>query len=207
MATHLKAHHLALLGDLIRETRVPAEHLDGRLLRPLKREMLVAERGGYVSATPAGEALHRGREASPQRAASHASDPARLSGAQEQALRLLCRQSEPMLADHLDGRVLRGLKANGMAVESGGWVSPTDAGQAHFELIRRRRRRAPGPDAEPRSIRAEAILRHVDGLERAIRGDAEIKVGDVPAYADDILEGLRRYAKDLERTPAVRRSA
>jgi hypothetical protein len=112
-----------------------------------------------------------------------------------------------MLADHLDGRVLRGLKANGMAVESTGWVSPTEAGRAHFELIRRRRRREPGPDAEPRSIRAEVILRHVDGLERAIRGDAEIKVGDVPAYADDILEGLRRYAKELEQLPTERRSA
>jgi hypothetical protein len=94
-----------------------------------------------------------------------------------------------------------------VAVESSGWVSPTEAGRAHFELVRRRRRRAPGPDAEPRSVRAEVILRHVDGLERAIRGDAEIKVGDVPAYADDVLEGLREYARDLERLPAVRRSA
>lgn len=206
MSANLKTHHLALLGDLIREGRVPAEHLDGRLLRPLKREMLVAERGGYVSATRAGEGLHRTREASP-RSPGHEPDPVRLSALQRQTLRLLCRQPEPMLADHIDGRVLRGLKANGMAVESDGWVSPTEAGRANFELIRRRRPRAPGSDAEPRSVRAEVIRRHVDGLERAIRGDAEIKVGDVPAYADDVLEGLRRYAKELERLPAVRQSA
>ena len=207
MANNLKTHHIALLGDLVRERRIPIEHLDGRLLRPLKREMLAAERGGYVSPTPAGEALHRTLEASPRTPGNHTPEPPRLSTPQEQALRTLCRQPEPMLADHIDGRVLRGLKANGMAVESGGWVSPTEAGQAHFQLIRRRRRREPGPDAQPRSIRAEVILRHVDGLERAIRGDAEIKVGDIPAYADDVLEGLRQYARELERLPAVRRSA
>jgi hypothetical protein len=205
MANNLKPHHLELLGDLVRERRVPTERLDGRVLRPLKREMLVSERGGYVSPTPAGEALHRTHGVSP-RSTRSTPEPPRLSAPQKQALRVLCRQSEPMLADHLDGRVLRGLKANGMAVESGGWVSPTEPGRAHFELIRRRPRRAPGPDAEPRSARAEVILRHVDGLERAIRGDAEIKVGDVPAYADDVLEGLRQYARDLKRVPAVRRS-
>jgi hypothetical protein len=207
MANNLKTHHLALLGELIRERRIAVEHMDGRLLRPLKREMLVVERGGFVSPTPAGEALHRSLEASPRPLGSRRPESLRLSTPQEQALRMLCRQSEPVLADHLDGRVLRGLKANGMAVESSGWVTPTEAGRAHFELIRRRPRRAPGPDAEPRSVRAEVILRHVEGLERAIRGDAEIKVGDIPAYADDVLEGLRQYARELERVPAVRRSA
>lgn len=207
MSVNLKPHHFALLGDVIRERRVPASQLDGRLLRPLKRDMLLVERGGYITATSAGEALHRTAQPGERRPPTHSPDLNRLSAPQEQALRQLCRQSEPMLADHLDGRVLRGLKANGMAVESAGWVSPTEAGLAHFELIRRRRRREPGPDAEPRSVRAEVILRHVDGLERAIRGDAEIRVGDVPAYADDILEGLRRYAKELERLPVERRSA
>lgn len=204
--TKLKAHHLALLGEVIREGRVPCVQLDGRILRPLKSDSLIVERSGYVSATPAGEALHRAGKPERHPATASNGTPARLSPSQEQALRLICRQSDSVLADRLDGRVLKALKVRGLVDERDGWVSPTVSGRAHFDVVRRRRRKEPGFTSEPRSVRAEIILRHVEGLERAIRGDEESKVGDVPAFADDVLEGLRQYARRLEVRPATLRT-
>jgi hypothetical protein len=43
------------------------------------------------------------------------------------------------------------------------------------------------------------ILRAVDELERALPGAAEIDLGRFPAYADDVLEGLRRFAREMGR--------
>ena len=67
-----------------------------------------------------------------------------------------------------------------------------------------RRRRVSGAHshmegASPRQSRAEAIIRAVEALELALPRDAELMVGDIPAYADDVVAGLRGYARQLAR--------
>lgn len=117
-------------------------------------------------------------------------------------LRHLYRQTGPVLEDHLDGRVVRALKSRDLVDEKGGWVSLSDAGRAEFERARRRRVAAPhvGEAAgSPRGARAEAIIRAVEALELALPRDAELMVGDMPAYADDVVAGLRGYARRLAR--------
>jgi hypothetical protein len=117
-------------------------------------------------------------------------------------LRYLYRQTGPVPCDHLDGRVVRALKSRGLLEEKGDWVSVSPAGRTEFERVRRRRVANPHAAASagsPRSARAEAIIRAVEALELALPRDAELMVGDIPAYADDVVAGLRGYARQLTR--------
>lgn len=124
-----------------------------------------------------------------------------LNDKQIDLLRHLYRQTGPALGDHLDGRVVRALRSRGLVAETrDGWVSLTDAGREAFEKLRRRRVASPMVESgTPRQARAEAIIRAVEALELALPRNAEVMVGDMPAYADDVVAGLRGYARQLAR--------
>jgi hypothetical protein len=124
-----------------------------------------------------------------------------LNEKQVDLLRHLFRQTGPVLSDHLDGRVVRALRSRGLVDEKGGWLSLTDAGRAEFEKARRRRVVSPhaAEVTNSRASRAEAIIRAIEALELALPRDAEVMVGDMPAYADDVVQGLRGYARQLAR--------
>ena len=124
-----------------------------------------------------------------------------LNDKQLDLLRHLYRQTGPVPEDHLDGRVVRALRSRDLVAEKSGWVSLTDAGRAEFEKVRRRRVASPhvAESGSPRHARAEAIIRAVEALELALPRDAEVMVGDMPAYADDVVQGLRGYARRLAR--------
>lgn len=132
--------------------------------------------------------------------------PRPLNDAQTDLLRYLCRQSGPVPADHVDGRVARALIARGFVGEHEGWVSPTPEGAAHFSSqIRRRRRAGAGAEAGSRAARGETILRALESIELAIPRDAEVHVGgDTFAYADDVISGLRAFARQLAREASAR---
>jgi len=123
-----------------------------------------------------------------------------LSPKQADLLRDLSRRTAPVPVDHLDGRVLRALETRNFIEQRNGWVSLTDQGRSHFETHVRRRRKVGRHAAEPtpRGARAEAILRAVEILELALPREAEMQVGDLHAYADDVVEGLRKFARQLE---------
>ncbi|HEX5726714.1 MAG TPA: hypothetical protein VFX98_14660 [Longimicrobiaceae bacterium] len=123
-----------------------------------------------------------------------------LNDKQVDLLRYLYRQTGPVPTEHLDGRVVRALKSRDFVQERNGWVSVSDAGKAEFEQ-KIRRRRVSNPivgEMHARKARAEAIHRAIEALELALPRDAELMVGDMPAYADDVMEGLRRFARRLE---------
>jgi hypothetical protein len=126
-----------------------------------------------------------------------------LNDKQLDLLRYLYRQTGPVPCDHLDGRVVRALKSRGFLEEKGDWISVSAAGRVEFEKARRRRVANPhamsNGGASPRNARAEAIIRAVEALELALPRDAELMVGDIPAYADDVVAGLRGYARQLAR--------
>jgi len=116
-------------------------------------------------------------------------------------LRNLYRQTGPVPSAHLDGRVVRALRARDLITETKGWVAITDAGRERFDhAVRRRRTSSPAvaPESGGRGARAESIMRAIDALETALPKDAEIAVGPMFAYADDVVEGFRRYARTLE---------
>lgn len=125
----------------------------------------------------------------------------KLNDKQVDLLRYLYRQTGPVPSAHLDGRVVRALKSRGLVEEKGEWVTVSDAGRNEFEKLRRRRVSSPhvAEGASPRHARAEAIIRAVEALELALPRDAEVMVGDIPAYADDVVQGLRGYARQLAR--------
>jgi len=100
---------------------------------------------------------------------------------------------------------MRALQARGFVAETDAWVAATPAGITHFENhVRRRRRAASG--GEVGSGRGEVILRALDAIELAIPRNAEVRVGgDTLAYADDVIEGLREFARRIEqKTPDPR---
>jgi hypothetical protein len=117
----------------------------------------------------------------------------------------MLRQTGKVPADHLDGRVLRALSNRGLLETVGGWVSPTPATEPH---VRRHvhndrqlgRRRAA---SSARSARAEAILRVVEQLESAIPLNTKLMIGSLPAYADDVIAGLRKLVRDGVRSAEV----
>lgn len=125
-----------------------------------------------------------------------------LNDKQLDLLRYLYRQTGPVLADHLDGRVVRALRSRDLLEERGGWVNLTAAGRAEFENVRRRRvhntHAIASGEVSGGTGRAAAIYKAVEALEMALPRDAEVMIGDVPAYADDVLVGLRTYARGLE---------
>jgi hypothetical protein len=126
-----------------------------------------------------------------------------LNDKQLDLLRYLYRQTGPVPCDHLDGRVVRALKSRGLLEEKGDWISVSPSGRVEFEKVRRRRVANPhavnGVTGSSRGARAEAIIRAVEALELALPRDAELMVGDIPAYADDVVAGLRGYARQLAR--------
>jgi hypothetical protein len=124
-----------------------------------------------------------------------------LNDKQLDLLRHLYRQTGPVLVDHLDGRVVRALRSRDFVEEKNGWLGLTDAGRAEFEKVRRRRVATAHvvESGSPRKARAEAIIRAVEALELALPRDAELMVGDMPAYVDDVVAGLRGFARQLAR--------
>lgn len=194
------ARQLDLLRSICAAGSVPRDRLDGRVLRPLVTHGWVTEASGAVRATRTGEALAgQLRSGVGQEAETAQARSGRLSRAQEEFLRYLLRQTSPVLEDHIDGRVLRALLSRGLVRSSAGWVSPTDAAAArlasHARQDRHTRTRRAGRTAEV--ARAEAVLRAVEQLEAAVPRDAELWVAEHPAYADDVLAGLRRFAREM----------
>jgi hypothetical protein len=123
-----------------------------------------------------------------------------LNEKQVDLLRHLYRQTGPVLVENLDGRVVRALRSRGMVEEKGDWLSLTTDGRTEFEKLRRRRVSSHAGDAaSSRHARAEAIIRAVEALELALPRNAEVMVGDMPAYADDVVNGLRGLARQLAR--------
>lgn len=124
-----------------------------------------------------------------------------LNEKQADLLRYLSRQSGPVPTDDLDGRVIRALKSRECVVERNGMVSVTDEGLAALESkpVRRRRGRRPNVEKTAGHARAQAIRRALDALERALPKDAEVAVGNIFAYADDVVDGFRKYARRLEK--------
>jgi hypothetical protein len=169
------------------------------VLRPLVLCDCVAEFGGRIHATDRGIAMDRGTA----RAGAIGKKVPRAAGAltapQEDLLRTLVRQTA-VLEDHVDGRVLRVLLARGLATSANGWVSPT--GSAARELAahgrQERQARVRRADQSPQTARAVALLRALDQLEAAVPRDAELMLRDQPAYADDVLAGLRKFAREME---------
>lgn len=123
-----------------------------------------------------------------------------LSSKQTDLLRELFLRAEPVAEEDLDGRVVRALESRGFVERHDGRIALTEAGRAYFESRVRRRRRAGQLAAEPdpRGARAEAILRAVEMLERAVPLDRRMTVGDVEASGREVVEGLRRLARRLE---------
>lgn len=195
-------HHELLRFIVDHRSPVPIEKLDGRTLRPLRARGLIVERGDHVTPTPAATALltagppqvRAGRgERLPQAL------PSELSPAQEDTLRDLLRQTGPVPADHLDGRVARALMARGLIRLDDDWVTPTQEGRSYLEthVRRERKRRERRVGGSAAGARAEAVLRAVDQLEAAMPRDAELELGGHPAYADDVLVALRRFARQM----------
>lgn len=198
MPPRLEPHQLHLLRDIANSREpVPVSRVDGRMLRSLKRQALVTERGGLLVATPAAKSLVTG--AGPNPAPSGGTH--RLTEAQSDLLRLLCRQDGPVPSDHVDRRVARALVARGLARDAGGWIAATPEGAAHYgSHIRRRRRAGAGAESGSRAARGETILRALDSIELAIPKNAEVRVGgNMLAYADDVIAGLREFARRLSR--------
>lgn len=123
--------------------------------------------------------------------------PSLLNTKQTDLLRYLCRQAGPVPVDHLDGRIMRALQSRGYVSVSKTWASPTPSGRTYLTRADDAPRRGAEPDGSPRAARAQTILRAVTELERALPIDAEVQVGTMPAYADDVLEALRRYAREM----------
>jgi hypothetical protein len=126
-----------------------------------------------------------------------------LNEKQAELLRYLYRQTGPVPTAHLDGRIVRALKSRKYIDERGGWVTVSDAGREAYEKkdhvkTRQRRRRSSVANGAGHA-RAHAVHRAIEALEVALPKDAEVVVGRMFAYADDVVEALRRHARKLEK--------
>jgi hypothetical protein len=193
-------HQTELLHHIRDRGAVPRDQIDGRVLRPLLSNGWASENAGFVRLTERGRSLAAQPENGRGRAGPVAPAPGRLSQAQEDCLRYLLRQTSAVPEEHVDGRVLRALLSRRLIVRSGGWVRPAEDAAEHLSSHARRdrqnRTRRAGQSAQ--SARAEAVLRAVDQLEAALPLDAELLLGTQPAYADDVIAGLRRFAREME---------
>ncbi len=125
-----------------------------------------------------------------------------LNEKQADLLRFLNRQTGPVSSAELDGRVVRALLSRACIKEvRSGWIEVTDEGRAALESKPQRRRRGRRPNVEKTAghARAQAIRRAIEQLERALPNEAEVAVGNIFAYADDVVDGFRKYARNLER--------
>ena len=197
----LKPHQLDLLRSICHRGSSPTTEIDGRALRPLVRLELVSELHGTVRATPAGLAVAQEEHRPTQRRTPRGVPiSTALSASQEEVLRYLVRQTGPVPADHLDGRVVRALAARGLVKEEARWVSPTRTAEPSLRVHSRRDRARSLRRAgnSPRSARGEAILRATDMLEQALPRGAEMMIAEMPAYGDDVVAGLRKLAREME---------
>jgi hypothetical protein len=194
----LKPHHLDLLRTIVeRNGTMAVADVDGRTLRPLKTEDLAAEVDGRVLATASGRT--RLQQLASAASESNQTSQGPLSQQQEDMLRYLLRQTGPVPEEHLDARVLRGLRSRGLVSEMAGWVRPSEQAHMHLEkhVTRQHVSRQRRSDSAS-TARAAAIYRAAEQLERALPRDAELTVREMPAYADDVVAGLRRLARQLE---------
>lgn len=123
-----------------------------------------------------------------------------LNEKQADLLRFLNRQNGPVSTEDLDGRVIRALKSRDCITVRNGLITVTDKGRAALESKPARRRRGRRPNVEKTAghARAQAIRRALEGLERALPKEAEVAVGNIFAYADDVVDAFRKYARRLE---------
>lgn len=120
-----------------------------------------------------------------------------LNEKQVDLLRALHREGRPVHSEGFDGRVVRALCLRGLVAENAEMLRLTESGAAEFERLRRRRIAPGGAQTATREARAEAIVRAAQALQLALPSAAEVMVGDMTANGVDILEALRRYAREL----------
>jgi hypothetical protein len=137
----------------------------------------------------------------PVHVAQFSAMPNMLNDKQVDLLRYLERQSGPVATAELDGRIVRALVSRACIEERAGMVTMTEQGREALtrKPVPRRRGRRPSVERSPAHGRAQAIRRALDALEAALPTDAEVAVGPIFAYADDVVQGFRRYARSLER--------
>lgn len=124
-----------------------------------------------------------------------------LNEKQADLLRFLNRQTGPVSSTDLDGRIVRALKSRACIKEvRTGWIEVTEEGRSALESKPQSRRRGRRPNVEKTAghARAQAIRRALEALELALPKDAEVAVGNIFAYADDVVDGFRKYARSLE---------
>lgn len=128
----------------------------------------------------------------------------KLNEKQVDLLRFLQRQTTPVRSADLDGRVVRALKSRSCIEERNGVVRLTENGRALLHEGPPPRRRARRVSAERGAVqaRSQTILRALEMLENALPAEAEVAVGSMFAYADDVVAGFRAYARDLVRKKA-----
>jgi hypothetical protein len=125
--------------------------------------------------------------------------PLLLNEKQAILLRRLVQQEEAVPADRLDGRTLRVLERNGLISRTGDYVTVTDDGRSYFaSSVRRRRRVQTRSVAGSRQARAEAIREGVRLLHQTLSEKMPVRIGDLESTPGEIMEGLRRFADELE---------
>lgn len=119
----LQPHQRNLLEEVIRHGRIPANEVDGRMLRPLRSAGLVQVVGQHVEATQEGLRQVNGE---PPRVLAQS----RLNERQEELLRLVLRLGQ-LPVDEVDGRVARPLLARGLVAVADG-LDPDECGPHVF---------------------------------------------------------------------------
>jgi hypothetical protein len=129
-----------------------------------------------------------------------------LNDKQVDLLRYLHRQASPVSAADLDGRIVRALKSRDCIEEHNGRVMVTESGRAVLEggAVPRKRQRRIRAEQGASHARAKAIRRAIELLEMALPKEAEVAVGNMFAYADDVVDGFRKYARALEKKKSER---
>jgi hypothetical protein len=193
-----KTYHFELLQRIVSAGSLSIEHVDGRVLRPLRAADFVRVDVERVTATLAGKKALAAME--PPGARDGVSEAVvrtgKLSDRQEDLLRDILRRGS-VEADQVDRRSARALNSRGLIHETDGRLTATPVGTAHFETQPAsdgRRRRGRPVRKHPR---AEAILKAVASLEQALPPDAEVLVGSIMCAADDVTAGFRGLARKL----------
>lgn len=186
----LKPHQQDLLVELVRHGRLPAEQVDGRVLRALRTHGFAELSEEWILATAAGQ-QHVAQTSKSMPVQS------KLNEKQEALLRRILRP-ESLHTDEVDGRVIRPLIARGLVSVREGMVTSTSAGRIHFDAQPPPRARRGKTTVE--NARAAAIRRASRQLEATIPPGAEVLVGNIMAGADDLIDAFRRHASKLEQS-------